>query len=194
MLTQRFDDALAYAHALHRLQTRKGQNATPYIAHLLGVSSLVLEHGGDEDEAIGGLLHDAVEDQGGRETGEEIARRFGAKVADIVWGCTDAEVVPKPAWEERKQRYLNHLGRASGSVLLVSSADKLYNARTILSDYREVGDAVFARFTASKDRTLWYYRGLVSAYTSSSNLTARPGTVRLVRDLDAVVSDLEATR
>lgn len=194
MLTQRFDDALAYAHHLHRRQLRKGAAAVPYIAHLLGVSSLVLEHGGDEDEAIGGLLHDAVEDQGGRETGEEIARRFGPKVADIVWGCTDAEVIPKPPWEERKQRYLDHLGQASGSVLLVSAADKLYNARTILSDYLDVGDAVFDRFTATKERTLWYYRGLVSAYSGSPNFTARPGTPRLVRDLDAVVAALEATR
>jgi len=191
MLTKRFDQALEYAHELHRAQARKG-GGTPYIAHLLGVASLVIEHGGDEDEAIGALLHDAVEDQGGRPTGDEIRRRFGDRVAEIVWGCTDAEVIPKPAWETRKRQYLEHLQQAGGSVLLVSAADKLYNARTILSDFRLVGDAVYARFTASKDRTLWYYRGLVTAYRGASNFRERPGTARLVDDLDDVVTRLEA--
>jgi (p)ppGpp synthase/HD superfamily hydrolase len=191
MLTQRFDDALAFAHELHRRQSRKG-NDTPYIAHLLGVSSLVLEHGGDEDEAIAALLHDAVEDQGGRPTGEAIAARFGERVADIVWGCTDAEIIPKPPWEARKQAYLDHLVHAPASVLLVSSADKLYNARTILSDHDEIGDRVFDRFSASKSRTLWYYRGLVSAYRRAAHFKGHPGIARLVRDLDAVVTALEA--
>jgi len=190
MLTERFDRALTYAHELHRAQTRKG-GETPYIAHLLGVASLVLEHGGDEEEAIGALLHDAVEDQGGRPTGDEIRRRFGDRVAEIVWGCTDAEVIPKPDWEIRKRRYLEHLQHAAGSVLLVSAADKLYNARTILSDFRLVGDAVYARFTASKDRMLWYYRGLVTAYRGASAFRERPGTARLVDDLEDVVIRLE---
>ncbi len=192
MLSERFDAALKLAHDLHRTQVRKG-GGTPYIAHLLGVASLVLEYGGTEDEAIAGLLHDAIEDQGGAPTGDAIRAQFGDTVANIVWGCTDAEVIPKPPWEARKQAYLAHLGEADGAVLLVSAADKLYNAMTILSDRRQVGDAVFDRFTASKDRTLWYYRGLISAYRSAQNFGTRPGIERLVDSLHIVVSALEAT-
>lgn len=191
MFGPRFDEALLWAHTLHRAQRRKGSE-TPYIAHLLGVSSLVIEHGGDEDEAIAALLHDAIEDQGVTEA--LIAERMGAGVATIVAGCTDADVIPKPPWEDRKRAYLAHLVDAAPSVLLVSSADKLYNARTILSDHRQVGDEVFRRFTAPKERTLWYYRGLVTAYRAAANFTVRPGTPRLVAELDDVVAALEATR
>jgi (p)ppGpp synthase/HD superfamily hydrolase len=135
------------------------------VAHLLGVTSLVLEYGGTEDEAIAALLHDAVEDQGGQETRKMIAERFGENVAQIVDGCTDSDTTPKPPWRERKETYIAHLKSASPSVLLVSSCDKLYNARTILADYRVMGDEIWERFKGGKkDGSLWYYQALVNEY------------------------------
>lgn len=151
MLTERYRDALALTFELHQRQERKG-SGVPYVAHVLGVSSLVLEHGGDEDEAIAALLHDAVEDQGGAATLARIAAGFGARVADIVRGCSDSMGEPKPPWRERKEHYLAHLGSASTSVRLVSSCDKLYNARTILADLRAgapVADSPAAATAAS---------------------------------------------
>ena len=133
-LSSRFDDALCWAHDLHRHQLRKG-TPVPYIAHLLAVTAIVLEHCGSEDEAIAALLHDAVEDQGGPATRAEIQRRFGEHVAAIVDGCTDADTIPKPPWQQRKEAYLAHLvGETSPSVRLVSSADKLHNVRSIIAD------------------------------------------------------------
>src|ERR1051325_12202408 len=129
-LTSRFEDALSFAARLHSGQLRKG-TAIPYVSHLLAVASVALEHGADEDEAIAALLHDAVEDQGGAPTREEIRRRFGDRVVEIVDGCTDAETVPKPPWRERKERYIAHVAEASPSVRLVSASDKLHNARSI---------------------------------------------------------------
>src|SRR5947199_8691848 len=134
VLTTRFEEALIYATRLHASQSRKG-STTPYIAHLLAVTALVLENGGNEDEAIAALLHDAIEDQGGASTREEIRRHFGDAVVAIVDGCTDTEVMPKPPWRGRKEAYIAHIRHASPSVRLVSAADKLHNARTILADY-----------------------------------------------------------
>ena len=158
-------DAVAYAASVHAAQVRKGTNI-PYLSHLLAVASLVIEHGGTEDQAIGGLLHDVVEDCG-PEHEPVIRRRFGDSVAEIVLGCTDA--VPdadggKPPWRERKEAYIRHLESASSSVLLVSCCDKLHNARSILSDYRAIGDRVFERFTANKGDVLWYYRSLAEVF------------------------------
>src|SRR5580704_12529855 len=126
-LGKRFDRALLYATDAHAAQSRKG-TSRPYIAHLLGVAAIVLTHGGDEDEAIAALLHDAVEDQGGKPRLRDIRRKFGARVAGIVEGCTDADTEPKPPWLERKKKYLEHLRHADASVRLVSAADKVYNA------------------------------------------------------------------
>jgi hypothetical protein len=159
--------ALVYAAGLHADQTRKGGEEIPYIAHLLGVCSLTLEGGGDEDQAIAALLHDAPEDQGGRETLEEIRRRFGDRVARIVDACTDTFDDPKPDWRRRKERYVEHLGAASDDELLVACADKLYNARSILRDFRRSGERVFERFTADKEATLWYYRSVSDAFSRS---------------------------
>src|SRR5437588_8327976 len=131
LLSTRFEEALVFATQLHREQTRKGTRI-PYIAHLLGVTSIVLEHGGNEDEAIAALLHDAIEDQGGASTREEIRRQFGDRVVEIVDGCTDTDVMPKPPWRARKEAYLAHIIEATPSVRLVSAADKLHNARAIL--------------------------------------------------------------
>jgi (p)ppGpp synthase/HD superfamily hydrolase len=162
-LSHRFTQALIFATELHSKQIRKG-SGVPYISHLLGVSSIVLEYGADEEEAIAALLHDAIEDQGGIATGKEIRSRFGDRVADIVEGCTDSQTTPKPPWKQRKQAYLAHLANASPSILLVSSADKLYNARSILKDYRLFGDQIWTRFTGKKEGTLWYYQALVEAF------------------------------
>jgi (p)ppGpp synthase/HD superfamily hydrolase len=162
-LSDRFGQALLFALQLHRNQSRKG-NQTPYIAHLLGVASLVLEDGGDEDEAIAALLHDAPEDQGGRETLEAIRSRFGERVAQIVDGCTDTYETPKPPWRERKEGYLRHLRVAPPSVWRVSLADKLHNARTILADLRAQGEQVWERFNGGKSGSLWYYRALVNEF------------------------------
>ena len=163
ILSLRFDEAFAYASRLHACQQRKGTDI-PYLAHLLAVTAIVLEYGGGEDEAIAALLHDAIEDQGGPATRAEIRHRFGEHVVDIVDGCTDAETVPKPPWRQRKEAYVAHVGDASSSVRLVSAADKLHNARSILADYRQLGEALWDRFRGGRDGTLWYYRALVDAF------------------------------
>ena len=130
-LTARFGLAVAFANQLHRRQIRKG-SGIPYMSHLLGVASLALEHGANEDEAIAAVLHDAVEDQGGEPTLETIRRTFGEKVAEIVDECTDAVVIPKPDWEPRKRAYIAGLAKASKGALLVSAADKLHDVRSML--------------------------------------------------------------
>ena len=135
-LTSRFEDALQYATKLHARQTRKG-TTIPYVSHLLAVTAIVLEDGGSEDEAIAALLHDSVEDQGGDPTRQEIPRRFGEKVAAILEGCADADVVPKPPWLERKKTHLEHLRHATPEVIRISAADKLHNARAVLADFRQ---------------------------------------------------------
>ena len=182
-LTARFEDALVWATQLHSRQVRKGTQV-PYIAHLLGATSIAMQYGADEDEAIAALLHDAVEDCGGEPTLREIERRFGARVAAIVVGCTDSIVVPKPPWRQRKESYLAHLRRTSSSVRLVSAADKLHNARAVVADYRVLGDALWDRFRGGREGTIWYYRALVDAFQEA-------GTTPLVEELHRVVCELE---
>jgi (p)ppGpp synthase/HD superfamily hydrolase len=182
-LTNRFEEALTYAAQLHANQCRKGTRI-PYVSHLLAVASLAIEAGASEDEAIAALLHDAVEDQGGAATREEIRRRFGDAVVAIVDGCTDTDQEPKPPWRARKEAYIAHVRAASDSVRLVSSADKLHNARSILSDYRTCGEALWDRFTGGREGTLWYYRSLVEAYREG-------GGSPLVDELERVVVEIE---
>lgn len=183
-LTDRFTQALRLACELHRTQSRKGTQI-PYVAHLLAVASIALEHGASEDEAIAAVLHDAVEDQGGATTARAIEQEFGQTVAQIVQACSDTDVVPKPPWRERKERYIAHVRDASPSTRLVSASDKLHNARSILADYRAIGEPLWDRFNGGKAGTLWYYRALVDAF-------AHHGRSRLVDELDRVVSELEA--
>ncbi len=165
------------------------QTDIPYISHLIGVAGIVLEHGGDADEAIAALLHDAIEDQGPDYPGgpdalrEEIRRRFGQNVLEIVEGCTDADTNPKPPWQARKEAYVAHISQASPSVRLVSCADKLHNARAILADLHVVGDALWDRFNGGKEGTLWYYRALVDAFWQA-------GSTHLADELDRVVSEI----
>lgn len=178
--------ALSYAAGLHAHQKRKGPDGTPYVAHLLGVCSLVFEAGGDEDQAIAALLHDAAEDQGGRERLEDIQERFGYRVARFVETCTDTFESPKPEWRPRKEAYVSGLADETEDVLLVACADKLYNARAILRDYRRVGDRVFERFNAEREETLWYYRSLARVFVESELDSW------LVDELRRTVNDLEA--
>jgi (p)ppGpp synthase/HD superfamily hydrolase len=186
MLTHRFEDALIYANRLHIKQTRKG-SGIPYISHLLAVASLVLENGGDEDEAIAALLHDAVEDQGGAEIRQEIEDRFGSRVCKIVGGVSDIDEFPKPPWQERKADYLQHLEHASSSERLISLADKVHNARSLLYDYRLLGDALWSRFKGGKEGTLWYYRSLVDIFQSNSSSPLAEELTRIVAELETLV-------
>jgi GTP pyrophosphokinase len=191
--TPRFEEALAYAARLHTAQVRKGTEV-PYVSHLLAVCAIVLEHGGDEDEAIAALLHDAAEDQGGRATLDEIGRRFGSRVARIVEGCTDTFEKPKPPWRGRKEAYLARLERESDpSTLLVGAADKLHNVRSTLAAHRAGGDAVWSRFrTGSKADQVWYHRELLRRYRSACGRPGEgPGLVPLVGELERAVSELE---
>lgn len=187
MLSSRFTEALTYATKLHSNQVRKG-SGVPYIAHLLGVTSIALEYGANEDEAIAALLHDAIEDQGGEATRAEIRRRFGDTVTEIVDGCTDAKTIPKPPWRERKEAYIAHIFNASSSELLVSCADKLHNARSILNDYRVLGEAVWERFKGGKEGTLWYYRSLVEAFCQTGSSPLLDELERVVLELEQLVS------
>ncbi len=182
-LSSRFEEALCYAAHLHARQTRKASEI-PYIAHLLSVCALVLEAGGDEDEAIAALLHDAVEDQGGTETLEAIRKRYGDRVAAIVSGCSDAFETPKPPWRERKERYLKHLQYASASVRRVSLADKVHNARSILRDLQLNGETTWAKFKGGKEGTLWYYQSLLEIFQQQESNS-------LVHELARVVAEIK---
>ncbi len=165
MLSNRYDQAFAYAHELHRKQTRKG-TSIPYISHLLAVSGLVIEHGGSEDQAIAGLLHDAVEDQGGIPTLMEIRRRFGDGVAGVVADCTDAWTEDKSVWRPRKEAYLAKLPAKPDASLLVSLADKTHNAEAIRFDFEALGEALWARFNGGADGTRWYYSSLSKIFAT----------------------------
>lgn len=164
--SDRFDDALAFASRLHRTQLRKG-SPVPYIAHLLAVCSLVIEHGGTEDQAIAALLHDAVEDQGGQPRLDEIRVRYGDVVAEIVSDCTDAWTEPKLPWVERKNDYLAALPSKPARSLLVSLADKVHNASAILADYNQIGEPLWKRFKGDRDGTIWYYQRLDTIFSAS---------------------------
>ncbi len=188
MLGERFEQALVYAARLHARQERKG-SGVPYIAHLLAVAALVLEDGGDEDEAIAALLHDAAEDQGGLATLEDIRRRFGARVADIVAACSDTLVTPKPPWKARKTAYLEHLRGAPPEARRVSLADKLHNARALLRDYRREGESTWARFTGGREGTLWYYRALVEVFQTFGENAHAQELARTVAELERLAAE-----
>jgi (p)ppGpp synthase/HD superfamily hydrolase len=183
-LSRKFEEALVYASVVHAGQIRKA-TGIPYIAHLLGVTSIAFEYGADEDEGIGALLHDAAEDAGGAARTDDIRVRFGEKVATIVEGCTDTLETPKPPWRERKEKYLAHLKATDASTRLVSAADKLFNTRSILRELRQRGDAVWARFSGGKKDRLWYYRALVTAFRQHCDHSD------LIDELDRVVSEIE---
>jgi (p)ppGpp synthase/HD superfamily hydrolase len=195
VLGARFDEALQLASHLHRAQTRK-ETPIPYIAHLMAVAGIVLEanayHQFDdvEDLAIAALLHDAIEDQGHQIDLEQIGRRFGRTVHEIVRDCSDAivdtEGQAKPPWRERKEAYIERIKSKSRKTLIVSCADKLHNARSIMFDYDRIGDLVWERFTPEKEETLWYYTELCRAFGE-----AWPENP-LLPDFEAVVERMRA--
>lgn len=193
LLTERFDAALHYATAHHARQLRKG-TPIPYAAHVLAVASLVLEMHGDEDEAIGALLHDVVEDGGGSAALTEIRDRFGVDVADIVLANSDSvdEGPQKSSWYARKQAYVDAFGTKTPAALRVSLADKLHNARSILTDYRTHGDAVWARFKQGQGiATRIYYRELALAFEREAGRmgeAAAPYVEELRRTVDAITA------
>lgn len=187
--TKSFDRALMFASEIHREQRRKG-SGVPYITHLLAVAAIVGENDGTETEVIAALLHDAIEDT--PETQESLAVRFGNGVAGIVAACSDADVTPgeeKPPWRERKEAYITRVGTAPASARLVSSADKLHNARSILADCRVVGEEVWSRFKGGRDGTLWYYRILVGTFRRADGGRDRR-TSPVIEELDLVVGAL----
>ena len=206
-LTERYDRALVFASKLHREQRRKGAGI-PYLTHLLSVSALVMEHGGDEDQAIAGLLHDALEDQGsgyrgGRDAlARAIAAQFGEAVLAIVESCTDDGRYPTDStdrdqriryWRLRKQAYLRHLGEAGLPALRVSCADKVHNARTLLLDYRRFGESLWARFHAdTRELQMWYYGALVAAFELRLQQIRDAGLITLTGELAATVQALRS--
>jgi (p)ppGpp synthase/HD superfamily hydrolase len=183
ILGDRFTDALAYAVHLHARQARKS-TTIPYVTHLLSVCSLLLEDGGDEEQAIAALLHDGPEDQGGQAVLDEIERRFGGEVAKLVHGLTDTLASPKPDWRPRKKAYLARLRDEPMAVLRVSLADKLHNLRSVATDVSRSGDAVWDRFNAEREQQAWYYGELLAIFErrlrDSRNL---PEFGRLVREV-----------
>jgi GTP pyrophosphokinase len=183
LLTPRYREALSFACTLHENQTRKG-SGVPYVSHLLWVSATILDHGGDEDQAVAGLLHDAVEDQGGLAVADDIRARFGDRVVRIVLECSDSHGDPKPPWRDRKEAYVAAISTKSRDALLVTAADKLHNARSILRDFDAIGDALWPRFTGGREGSLWHYRAVSDALAA-----AFPG--RLSRELADVVSEIE---
>jgi (p)ppGpp synthase/HD superfamily hydrolase len=181
-LTGRFDEALVYASQVHAGQKRN-RTEIPYIAHPLAVASLVMEANGSENEIIAALLHDAAEDAGGISRLNDIRAHFGGTVAEIVEACTDSLEEPRPPWRLRKERYLERLAGASDSVILVSLADKLHNARTVLMDYRDLGEAVWQRFQGGRDYASWYF-------VEAARIFRARGKGKLQAEFDRVINEI----
>lgn len=177
----RLQDAVAYALAAHAGQVRKGTEI-PFASHLLAVCAIVQEHGGDEDLACAAMLHDTIEDCGAAH-GPAIEAQFGPRVAGVVRACSDTDMQPKPPWQARKEAYLAHLEDADADTLLVSCADKLHNARAIVTDLRTHGPAMLGRFNAPPGGTAWYYQALAEVFGRRL-----PGP--LARELVLVADDL----
>jgi len=187
-LSLRFLEAVRAAVIMFADKTRKGCR-TPYISHLFATCAIALENGAGEDEAIAALLHDAIEDIEDKPKVKAVVGLFGPEVLRIVEECSDADTFPKPPWRDRKERYIARLAEADASVLLVSAADKLHNARAIAADLRRHGPPVWERFSVGRDEQLWYYRELVDLFRK--RLTGRPA---LVDELESAVSEIERER
>lgn len=190
-LGPKFEEAFQLAFELHQTRGKQGRKGkdTPYVSHLMAVAALVLEYGGSEEEAIAALLHDAVEDQGGPKTLKLIQDRFGPKVAKIVADCSDCEGEPKPAWRERKKKYIEHLPYVSPSSRIVSLADKIHNAGTILRDVRHHGLKTFDRFNGKREGTLWYYDALARTFMEQKPDEMAKELGRIVEEIYAAVNE-----
>ena len=184
VLGSRFVAGVADAVELHAHHARKA-GSVPYVSHLLAVAGLVLEHGGDEDQAIAALLHDGPEDQGGEATLADIRKRFGPRVAHIVQGCSDTFATPKPPWRARKEAFVDRLSTLDADTWLVIAADKVHNARTIVDDLRAQGPATLERFTGKRDGTLWYYGAIAAELAELA-----PGP--LADELAALVAEMRS--
>ena len=169
ILTERFDQALVYTNGIHREHMRKG-TSIPYMSHLMSVAALTLEHGGDEDQAIAALLHDAAEDCGGQKRLDDIRDKFGDDVADMVADCTDSWIEPKPKWRVRKEAYVASIATKPERSLLVTLADKTHNARAIISDLNDIGVELWNRFSAPREDGIWYYEALATALAERTNI------------------------
>jgi (p)ppGpp synthase/HD superfamily hydrolase len=198
-LESRFSEAMILAADIHRGQSRKGTKI-PYVAHVLGVASLALEYGADEDEAIGALLHDAIEDAPAALGSNKadlvralIGMKFGQRVLEIVEGCTDSDTDPKPPWRTRKEQYVERIAHEPPSTLLVSLSDKTHNVRALERDYRTVGDALWERFNPEAGRSgiLGYYRALVTAFRRRNEQLRDARLAVLVESLEREVAALE---
>jgi (p)ppGpp synthase/HD superfamily hydrolase len=185
LYSERLIEALGVAARLHADQHRKGSDV-PYLSHLLGTCGIALDYGAGEDEAIAALLHDTIEDVQPTEVARAAVADFGTEVLRIVEGCTDSDTHPKPPWRTRKEAYIAHVASLDGPILLVSTADKLHNARSIVTDLHRFGAATWERFNGGRDGSLWYYRALVGAFR------ANPAHPReLVDELDRTVTEME---
>jgi GTP pyrophosphokinase len=189
-LTNRFTSAIDYARHLH-IERRK-RTDIPYMAHLLGVASLVMAEAGHavipvtEDMVIAALLHDTVEDHGGRVRLEDVKQNFGPNVARLVEGLTDSfagDSGNKEPWQQRKEAYISRLRKEPADVQLISAADKLYNAKAILDDYREIGPEIWSRFKRGRNDQLWYFNALLDVFKES-------GGSRTVQELESVIAEL----
>jgi (p)ppGpp synthase/HD superfamily hydrolase len=190
MLSIQYYRAFEYANQWHRDQARKS-TTLPYILHPMGVASLVLEAGGDEEQAIAALLHDVPEDCGGEIRLTEILEMFGPRVEAMVRGCSDslvAEKEDKAPWRERKQAHIDHVATADMDTLIVTAADKVHNGRAIATDLQTIGDKVWERFNASRDDIIWYYSTFYSA------LEERGVTKALLNPLLTAIEIMKAER
>jgi (p)ppGpp synthase/HD superfamily hydrolase len=162
---KKYKKALDFTYKIHFKQNRK-DTGIPYFTHLVSVSNNVMEEGGTTDEAIGGLLHDAVEDQGGLKTLIKIRKLFGNNVAKIVDECSDTVVAPKPPWLLRKKKYISDIKKKSQSSMFVSLCDKLHNGTCIVNDYKREGRKVWGLFkSASPKQVAWYYESLYKEFS-----------------------------
>lgn len=182
-----FHEALLFAVDIHKDDYRKG-TTIPYVTHTMNVCSLVIADGGNEEEAIAALLHDALEDHPEKIKCEDIESRFGQKVLDIVEACTDTPPGyaggPKVLWKDRKTAYLEKIGHADPDILRVSLANKLDNARSILADYRQIGEELWKRINTGKEEQLWYYRSVVKAFREAGV------TGHMIDELDRVIGEI----
>ena len=187
MCGEKFGEALGFVVEVHGGDVRKGTEI-PYVSHLLAVCALVLEDGGDEEEAIAALLHDTLEDHPEEVKREDLVERFGERVAVLVEACSDTpadfEGGEKPPWAERKRAYVEQIRSEGYPLSRVALADKLHNTRCMVMDHRRVGEAIWERFNAPKEDQIRMFRDLVEAFRAGG------APAPLVDELESLVDEL----